>query len=515
MLISESFKNGFIDYCDGKIAGALADQAEFQECGYEPQRIQMAGFWAEFYERTKKNFIEKYDRDYTQAFRKLQDEGYLDIITCAATHGYAPLLSRETSINAQFKIAVDSYKRIFGRAPTGTWLAECAYRPGYEWKAPVGDLPPYKRPGVETFLAAHGIKYFFVDTALLMGGVSQGVYAARFPLLKSLWDRFQDQYKPQPETFDRSPYKPYLVGSETAKAPVAFFTRDENTGILVWSGEHGYPGSSVYLDFHKRHYQDAHGGGSGLRYWKVTHPKADLGQKEIYDINAIAQVLDENAGHFKEAAKGVLGQHLAKAGAPGFLVAPYDAELFGHWWWEGPYFLNRCFRFFEDDPEIEMTHCREYLSDEANNPTQVVQLTEGSWGQGSSHYIWLNEQTLWTWEKVYEVEKIVEDLCTAHAGTEDPQVLRLMQQLCRENLVFQASDWQFLISTWSARDYAENRLGLHYENCKRLAKIIGKAVAGQHIEETEWKYVALLEQNDSLFQDIDISAWSVNSLPEF
>jgi len=519
MLASDSFKAGFINYCGQKVAGAEADLTEFEArsdlpADQQKNFITMAKFWKEFYQRTVDYFTDELQENVLGGYKELQDKGYIDITTCAATHGYAPLLSHESSINAQFKVAVDNYKKHFGRAPNGTWLAECAYRPGYKWKAPVGDSESKYRPGVEKFLSKNGLKYFFIDTALLMGGTSQGVYAARFPLLKSLHDQMEKEYKHVDDDFPRNPLESYLLGSDDAKNPVTIFTRDQNTGLLVWSGEHGYPATGgAYLDFHKKHYKDAMGGGSGLRYWKVTSPQADLGAKMQYYLPDIEDLLNQNAGHFKEAVKGVLKEYKDQTGKLGFLVAPYDAELFGHWWFEGPWFINRLVRYFAMDPDVEMTTCRDHL-EKQGPPQKSVRITEGSWGEGSSHFIWINKENSWTWSKIYEVEELVETLVTKYHAHEDPEVLRLLKQLCRENLLMQSSDWQFLISTWSARDYAEQRFDLHYNNCKRIGSMIELQVASSFIKEAEWKYFALLEENDSLFQEIDITAWITNAWKE-
>jgi 1,4-alpha-glucan branching enzyme len=519
MLASDSFKAGFEQYCQEKVLGAQSDLAEFEARGdlSAPEKenfIQMAKFWDEFYSRTIDYFINDLQKDIIGGFRALLKGGYLDITTCAATHGYAPLLSHESSINAQFKVAVDNYKKHFHQAPLGTWLAECAYRPSYQWKRPVGGGESIDRPGVEKFLSKNGLKYFYIDTALLMGGVSQGVYAARFPLLKALWEQFEAQYREVKSDFPRNPLEPYLLASKDAKNPVTIFTRDENTGILVWSGEHGYPATGgAYLDFHKKHYKDSMGGGSGLRYWKITSPKADLGAKMQYYMPDIEDLLNQNAGHFKEAVKGVLKEYKDKSGKVGFLIAPYDAELFGHWWFEGVWFINRLVRYFAMDNEVEMTHCRDYL--EKNGlPDKTVQIVEGSWGQGSSHFIWLNKENTWTWEKIYEIEDLIEPIINKYHKRSEPELQRMMKQLCRENLILQASDWQFLISTWSARDYAENRLQLHYENCKRIASMIERFANGKNVEKGEWEYLAKLEIADSCFKEIDITAWCSDSWKE-
>jgi len=496
MLRHPSFVNGFLGYLDEKIHAAQFDHEDFTKKKFEQGRINLTTWWNEFYSRIKDYFVDKLQKDVIGGFRQLQDRGFLDIITCGATHGYSPLLSKDSSIQAQFATAVNSYKKHFGRAPTGTWLPECAYRPGYKWKNPINPKEEYNRPGIEYFLSKNGLRYFFIDTALLLGGLSQGVYAARFPLLKELWKNFATQYKELPSSFEKSPYEPYLVSSTSAEGPVAFFTRDEKTGIVVWSGEHGYPGCSEYLDFHKKHYP------GGLRYWKVTGPKVDLGAKMLYWPDDIPRKLDENAGHYLNLAKGILRDYKQKNGKPGLITAPYDTELFGHWWFEGPWWMNRVLRWMEDDAEIQLTHAREYI--EENPPNKTVQIIEGSWGQGSSHWVWMNEWTMWTWEKVYECEAKSEEIFSTYKNTDDSNLRRILMQLARELLLLESSDWQFLISTWSARDYAENRIALHYENFNRLHRIALDYVSNKFIAGGDWEYLGTLEQADGLFPDIDL-----------
>ena len=499
MLKNQSFTDGFLGYLDEKVGAALHDYDDFTENKYEEGRIRLTKWWEEFYESMREAFVHRFDRDIVGAFKKLQDDGLLDIITCGATHGYAPLLSRDTSIDAQFKTAVDNYKKHFGRAPTGVWLPECAYRPGYRWKNPISGEES-DRPGIEYFLAKNDLKYFFVDTALLLGGKSQGVYAARFPLLKELWKQFASQYEEIPVSFEKSPYEPYLVSTQSAESPVAFFTRDEKTGIVVWSGEHGYPGCAEYLDFHKKHYP------GGLRYWKVTGAKIDLGKKMLYWPDDVPRKLDENAGHYVNLIKDILRDHNNRFGNHGIVVAPYDCELFGHWWFEGNWWLARVLRWLEDDPEVELTHTREFV--EENPPNKVVQIIEGSWGQGSSHWVWLNEWTTWTWEKIYECEGKSEEIIARYKNTNDEHMLKILKQMARELLLLQSSDWQFLISTWSARDYAENRMALHYENFNRLYNMASKYGSGQNVEEGEWHFLGILESNDGIFMDLDLEPFA-------
>ncbi|MFX0186255.1 MAG: 1,4-alpha-glucan branching protein domain-containing protein [Candidatus Hodarchaeota archaeon] len=500
MLRHPTFIEDFISYLDEKISAALHDYDDFTDNKYEEGRIKLTQWWEKFYEQIKDDYIHRFNRDIVGAFKKLQDEDLLDIITCGATHAYTPLLSKETSIDAQFKTAVDNYRYHFGRVPTGVWLPECAYRPGYRWKNPLNAGEEYDRPGIEYFLAKNGLKYFFIDTALLLGGKSQGVYAARFPLLKELWKQFADQYEELPISFEKSPYEVYLVSTQSAEAPVGFFTRDEKSGIVVWSGEHGYPGCAEYLDFHKKHYP------GGLRYWKCTSPKIDLGSKMLYWPEDVPGKLDENASHYLNLTKDILREFKDKFGTKGIIVAPYDCELFGHWWFEGNWWLARVLRWIEDDPEIDLTNTRLYI--EQNPPNKVVSIIEGSWGQGSSHWVWLNEWTTWTWEKIYECEAKSEEIIAKYKDNADEHLMKILKQLARELLLLESSDWQFLITTWSARDYAENRVALHYENFNRLYGMASKYGRGQHVDKGEWHFLGTLEANDGIFMDLDLEPFT-------
>ncbi len=499
MLVQEKFKDGFNSYLDEKIAAAIHDKDQFKSENFK-LRVKMATFWDDWYHRIKDTFNTTLHKDIAGGFKALQDKGIIEIITCAATHGYFPLLPSDASIDAQVKTAVNSYKRIYGREPRGIWLPECAYRPGYEWKNPVNPASrPVYRKGVEHFLARNGLEYFFVDTHLTMGGLAQGVYAARFQLLKDLWKRFVDSYQPVGEQKDRSPYNPYLIHSKEPIAPVAFFTRDEQTGILVWSGEHGYPGDGSYLDFHKKHFP------GGLRYWKVTGPKVDLGAKMEYFMDDIPKRLDENASHYKETIRNLLLNYHQKAGHPGIICAMYDTELFGHWWFEGNWWIGRVLKWIEDDPELELTTAGRYL--DAYPPVHQISLPEGSWGQGGGHWIWFNEWTTWSWERITECEGLMEGIANEFHDTTDANLVKICNQLARELLLLEASDWQFLISTWSARDYAEARLAVHYESFKKLHDMARLCGQEKNVPEGDWEFLGRLIAEDAPFPGVDFRHW--------
>jgi 1,4-alpha-glucan branching enzyme len=493
------FVDAFLNYLQMKIDAAVHDREIFSQWN-RPHLIELTQMWEDYYNKTRTSFTEQYNKDIVGAFKDLQDQGMIEIMTCTATHGYLPLIKTDVSIKAQVAMGVRVYKQHYGRDPLGIWLPECGYRPGYKWKPPVGkDQKPYLRKGVEEFLSENGIKYFIVDTHLLMGGEAVGVYQARFKALQMLWETFKTQYKPEPLKKEKSPYEAYLIGSNPAIEPVTVFTRDPKTSVQLWSAEHGYPGDGWYLEFHKKNFP------GGLRYWRVTSRKLSLGDKMEYEPDKVAARLDENAGHYKGLIKQVLQEYFKKTGQPGIIVAPYDTELFGHWFFEGSEFLYRVLKWVEMDPELELTTCGAYL--QAFPPSTVIKLPEGSWGEGQGHWIWLNEWTAWTWEKIYECEDVMIELANKYSDTSDKNLKNILKQTARELLLLQSSDWPFLISTWNARDYAERRVAEHYDRFKRLAGM-AKAYANQeNIDEGDWTYLGQLEQEDHLFKDIDPSLW--------
>jgi len=508
-LASREFAEEFLQYLDMRINLAEEDEVEFKRTGRK-NLAKVAKFWKEFYSEIKRNFIDIYHTDLLSAFRSLQDSGHIEIITCAATHAYLPLLALDTSVQAQIKLGVKTHEKYFGKKPEGIWLPECAYRPAYRWKIPVEleqNLTPteYERKGIEEFLSENGLKFFFVDTATLRGGKTIGIYIERFEGLRRLWEQFESQVKYRPEE-EKSPYEIYLVGSgKPEKKPVAVLTRDPKTGLQVWSGEWGYPGDAWYLDFHKKKFP------SGLRYWRVTNPKADLADKLEYEIEKVEERLEENSSHFVDLITATLKEHFDKTGKPGVLTAPYDTELFGHWWFEGPRFLKKVFQKLNNSKLVKPATASESI--ENLTPTTVVSLPEGSWGEGGYHYIWLNKDTEWTWRHIYPDEFKMRELAKKFHNLNDEKLIFMLKQLARELVLLQSSDWQFLISTISARDYAEMRVSLHHENFTRIAEIIERYASTRELKVEDWNFVVECAQRDKVFDEIDIKWWAEVEFP--
>ena len=486
-LAHPDFHREFLRYLGEKIAAAVADRAAF---AHEPEMAALAHRWEQFYRGTLEDFMGPHGANLVTRFRRLEEAGAIEVVTCGATHGYLPLLATDAAVQGQVRTAVASHRRHFGRTPRGIWLPECAYRPAI----PATDESP-ARAGIEEVLADHGLEYFFVDRHLLAGGTPLGVYADRFDALRHL---ARPPSSPGASAV-RPPSRPYRAGRA-----VSVFGREARTATQVWSGEQGYPGDGAYLDFHKKRDPGGH------RYWAVTHPRASLADKQRYDPVAAAARPLEHARHFVDLVADVLREAASRQSVAPIVCAMYDTELFGHWWYEGPSFLaavlDRC-----AESGIELTTAGIHL--ERDPPTEFVALPEGSWGEGGRHDVWLNQETEWTWPLVHSVERRYERLAREAAAREgDPLLERLMRQTGRELLLLEASDWQFLITTVSARDYAESRLRGHAETCERLLALAIQRVTGGALSESDEHFLATAESQDPLFPDFDWRRYPVDTV---
>ncbi len=503
------FKEWFPQYLRERIESAEANLDEFQRQG-NGHLAYLAGRWAEHYRGLERTFCDELQRDIIGGFRSLQDQGALEVMTSAATHGYLPLLHEDCSIQAQVRQGVQTYLRHFGRRPRGFWLPECAYRPRAPWAPPDMVVPPdghtWVRKGVHEFLAENGLDYFIVDQDMLSGGDPLPVDIHYQDTLGKLWGSITRRDEPPRPSWEKTPFFPYFVGSRFEDhPPVACLARNPQVSLQVWSAQWGYPGDGWYLEFHKKHIPGDH------RYWRVTDDSHDLAAKALYDPDMAEQRVRENAGHFVGLIHDLLEGQPRPDGRRPVICAPFDAELFGHWWYEGPAWLKQVIRWIHDDPRVECNTGREYLSH--SPPATAITLPEGSWGQGKGHYVWLNAETAWTWRRVYDAELDMAALARELRSTEDEQLLRFLAQAGRELLLLQASDWQFLITTDTAPDYAAWRLNAHYSDFKRVAELARRWRRGEHLSEADWQYFGRLCERDILFADLDPEWFTVLDRP--
>ena len=501
MLADPGFVAELQSYLAAKEEEARQNTLHFKECG-EAEYARTGQFWIEWHQQIARSFNDRYHQDLIGAFRKLQDAGHIEIITSAATHGYLPLLGNDNCVRAQIAVGVHTYKKHFGRAPRGMWLPECAYRPAYDWRLPFDDstVPATPRRGLEEFLAEQSIDYFIVDTHLFSGGSTLGVYAERFPVLKQLFNHSRDQETP--ENPHGTTHRAYWVDTQNpaATGKVAALARHERTSMQVWSADHGYPGNGAYLDFHKKHFP------GGLRYWRVTSQQADLGEKLPYQRSAIDEIIEAQATHFVDLICEGLQQYQKQSGERGFICCPYDTELFGHWWFEGVQWLETVLEKLATDPRLTLSTGSEILRDYP--PKAAIALPEGSWGEGGFHHVWLNENTEWTWKEIYKRESQMTQFAQKYFHTENELLRQILDQCARELLLMESSDWQFLISTIAAKDYAELRIANHIEAFDRLITLAEKVADGEILNDGEQKYFYELQEQDRPFPDVSFECWN-------
>jgi 1,4-alpha-glucan branching enzyme len=415
--------------------------------------LPLVGFWSERLLRLRELFHD-IDQDLIGAFRALEAGGRIEIISSAATHGYLPLLARDESIRLQLAVGVSEHRRIFGRSPRGCWLPECAYRPRGPWEPwPTAPRTGMRR-GIEEHLADAGYQYFFVDAHLAAAGRPLGLSGdpAGDPIVHT-------PARPgAPAEPLRSPYRAYRV----AHGPVAAYVRDPRASMQVWSRFEGYPGDEWYMEFHKMRWP------GGLKLWRVTGPGVDLGNKQPYNPQAAADRARSHADHFAQLLAGIAADQ--SQNRESVVVAPFDTELFGHWWFEGPEFLGYVYRSLAGNPDaIQPATGSRHL--EAHPPRAAIRLPWGSWGANGDSSMWLSDQTAWTWERLWPLEQTFWD--AAPGALAAPAARPVLAQAAREVLLAQSSDWQFIISTGAAADYAEKRFRQHCEDAEKLIAALG------------------------------------------
>ncbi len=426
---------------------------------WEPRLRPLAEFYLERFVAARETY-RGWGGDLVNAFRHYQDAGRIEIITSAATHALLPLLANHPpSVRAQLGIAREDYRRCFGRDPEGIWLPECAY---YE--------------GLEEVLRLAGLRWFITET--------HGLLHAR----------------PRPRY---GPFAPVYT-----RAEVAAFARDQACARQVWSRTEGYPGDARYRDFYRdigfdldldylRPYLAAGGIRSftGIKYHRIT---GGTGPKAIYERPAALAAVNEHAAHFL-AARAEQARRLAGLlDRPPAIVAPYDAELFGHWWFEGPEFLDALVRTIcVEKQTVRLITPGDYLREHPTN--QVATPAASSWGEGGGWRVWLNEKNEWVFRQLAAAQLRMSDLVRRFPNP-GPLQHRALQQAGRELLLAQASDWPFILHTGTSADYARRRVVDHLRRFDRLERELTQ----DRVDEAA---LAAVEAQDNLFPELDYRLW--------
>ncbi len=423
--------------------------------------IKNLNFYFERFSILKDIFENELNFDVLSGFKKLQEEGFIEIITCTATHEILPLELNEQSRKVQVEMGVKEYERIFKRKPRGIWLGECAYT-----------------RGVDKILADNDIYFTLLDTHGVLYADPSPVYGVHSPII--------------------------------SEAGVAFFGRDPDASKQVWSAEEGYPGDFNYREFYKdiayeipetevRKY--LHPAGfrfdSGIKMHRITG-KVPLGEKDPYDREKAMRVAEMHSGNFMFNMEKETEYLLDIMEKEPIIVAPFDTELFGHWWFEGPDFLEHLLReIYKYSKRIETITPYNYLRKYPVN--QLSQPAPSTWGDGGYFRVWLNEKTDWIYPHIHVIgEKMIE---SAEKFTK-PLLLqkRVLNQMARELMLAQSSDWAFLITVGTAINYATQMEKFHINAFLKLYNMIW----GNNIDE---EFVYYLEKKDSIFPYVDYSIY--------
>jgi 1,4-alpha-glucan branching enzyme len=402
--------------------------------------------------------------DVVSAFARLAGEGVISLITTAATHAYLPLISvnPEAAI-AQVKIAAAYFKKTFGAPPAGFWLPEC----GYE-------------PGVEKILAQEGIGYFFVD--------AHGVLGA----------------KPAPPAGTMAPI---LV-----EPGVAVFGRDLESSRQIWNPDSGYPGHPSYRDFYRDQGYEldmalladylapyGHRKMTGLKYHKIT---GGAGEKDAYNIQAGQDLAREHALDFYQSRLRRAQAANIAADAPPMFVAPFDAELFGHWWHEGMVFLEALIRKAAgEDSGLRLITAEDYLK--LHPDIHKARPAASSWGLGGHSEMWLDGSNDWIYRHLHKAADRMRQLAQRYQGA-SPNDKRALDQAARELMLAQSSDWPFMMKTGAMSGYATRRVEEHLANFNRLRDEI---ISGR----VDLEYLGKLEQANNIFPQSDFTCYSGSS----
>ena len=399
-------------------------------------------------------------------FRKHQDAGHLEILNCAATHALLPLLTSEpASVRAQLSVAHDSYAARFGREPRGFWLPECGWA-----------------PELEPALKEAGIRWFVLETH----GVLQG--------------------QPPPPAAVFAPVQ--------TPGGLFAFGRDPSSARQVWSRTSGYPGDPRYREFHRDlghdaeweyigpHLSTARRTFTGFKYHRITGHQVPGDAKEVYQPAAAAAAVADHAAHFVAERLRILSEAGHLLGRTPFMVAPYDAELFGHWWHEGPAFLDQVVRrMCRPDSGLSLVTPGEVLDEEPQVPVSMP--AASTWGEGGHLGVWLDESNAWMQTPLRRAGWTMRSLADRFSGRPlDGNIDRALRQAGRELLLAQSSDWPFLVRMGTAGDYPAVRFQQHTANFKFLAE--GLMTAG---DTGFLECLAGMETRNPLFAGLDWRAW--------
>ncbi len=403
-----------------------------------------------------KVYKDKYNFNLLNGFKHFQDKGFIEILACPATHGFLPLLNiTPNAVRAQICMGVELYKKYFGRAPNGMWISECAYI-----------------PEIESALREFGIKYVILETHGITNATPKPLYGTLAPIISS--------------------------------NGLAAFGRDLESSKQVWSSICGYPGDVNYREFYKdigyeldwdyiKPYvsKSGHRVDTGIKYCRITG-KTD--KKEWYHDDKAKAVAEMQADHFINSRIKQINKVYTDMINPPIITCPYDAELYGHWWYEGPYWLYVLFKkIYYNQDTFELITPSEYLEKYPN--IQQCNPAISTWGAHGYNEVWLNSGNDYIYRHLHHAGERMNVLAKNYK-TPYPLQERALKQCARELLLAQSSDWPFIITANTMVEYAHKRVKDHIGRFNALANMIDK-------NEINEEYLSDIEYKDKIFPDVN------------
>jgi 1,4-alpha-glucan branching enzyme len=459
MLSDSLLQSRYLRHIDNLIA---LSAKEIERTRWQPEFHGLAQMYHQRFLRARDVFAKQYGNNLLHGFRRFFEAGKLELVTCGATHGFLPLLDiNQSAVRAQVELGAREFERHFGRRPQGIWLPECGYA-----------------AGVEKVLQDAGLRYFFTDTHGVLHGEPRPRYGVYAPIV-------------------------------CAGTNVAALARDTESSKQVWSAIEGYPGDYNYRDFYrdvgfdldfeylKPHlHQTGIRSHLGIKYYKIT---GRTDQKEVYNPQAAQDKAAEHAGNFMFNREKQIEWLAGAMDRPPLIVAPYDAELFGHWWFEGPDWINYLLRKMHwDQQTVKTITIPEYL--DRHPKLQVARPSFSSWGYKGYCEVWLEGSNDWIYRHLHEDADRMVELARQHRDTDGVR-RRALNQAARELLLGQSSDWAFIMKTGTMVEYARERTRVHVLNFNHLYDQIQRG-------EIDEPWLSEIERRHNLFPDLDYRVYA-------
>ena len=418
---------------------------------------ELSKYYLERYSNDLHIFKDIYKCNLINGFKHFQDLGVLEIITCGATHGYFPILYvTEQTVKAQIAVGVQTYEKYFEKKPRGIWLPECGYV-----------------PEADKYLKEFGIEYAITETHGILYANPTPVYGTYAPIV--------------------------------SPDGVVCFGRDLASSRQVWSSINGYPGDYNYREFYRDIGYDApydyikpyiasngvrvH---TGIKYHRITGKSEE---KDLYNVQWAMDSANSQASHFINSRKEQIDLACTYMDRPPIILCPYDAELYGHWWYEGPYWLYILFKkIYYDECNFELITPSEYI--DKYPEIQICSPCRSSWGANGYSEVWLNEENDYVHRHLHSAgNKMVE---LAHNFIDEKNILKVqaLNQCARELLLAQSSDWLFIITNKTMVDYAKKRIKDHIGRFNKLyEQIISDTIDEDFLND--------IYEQDCIFPEID------------